>query len=142
MTRWLNSPEKTIPRPNKYRATLYKCKQIKNKSSLQEDATEPQGGDSLDFLLLPKLSRWTALSSIPFSKLRKGLLKEGSLPKGKPKVLPCLAHQSLNVPVDATTILRRDLRLTAKEQGPHLDQVTSINQEDYANATEVLFSLE
>ena len=42
-------------------------------TSLQGDAAEPQGGDSPDFLLLPRLSEWAARSSVPFSTLHKGI---------------------------------------------------------------------
>ena len=75
ITRWLNNPEKTLTTLNKDRAVLEKCKQIKDNSNLQEDETELQGGDPPDFPLLLRLSEWAALSSVPFSKLRKGLLK-------------------------------------------------------------------
>ena len=47
-----------------------------NYSSLQADATEPQGINASDFLLHPRLSEWAALSSVPFSQLRNGLLLE------------------------------------------------------------------
>ena len=32
------------------------------------------GGDSRNFLLLPRLSEWAAFSLVPFSELQKGLL--------------------------------------------------------------------
>ena len=41
---------------------------------MQGNATEPQGGDFHDFQLLPKLSEWAVLSSVPFPKLRESLL--------------------------------------------------------------------
>ena len=62
MTRLLDNPEKTVTRLNKYRANLKKCKQMKNRSSLQDDAIEPEGGDSIAFLLLPRLPAWVARS--------------------------------------------------------------------------------
>ena len=74
-----NYPEKTLTGINKYPATLEKCKLIKNKSSLQEDDAEPQVEDSPNFLLLPRLSEWAALSSVPFSKLRKVFLFSGNV---------------------------------------------------------------
>ena len=70
-TKWLNYPEKTIPRLNKYRTILKTCKYIENKSSLQENAMEQQGRDSSDLLLLTRLSEWAALSFFPFSTLQK-----------------------------------------------------------------------
>ena len=45
-------------------------------SSFQGDATELQGGNSPEFLLFPRLSEGIVLSSVTFSKLRKGLLEE------------------------------------------------------------------
>ena len=42
MARRLNNLEKTLTIPSKYHATLERCKQIENNSSLQENVTEKQ----------------------------------------------------------------------------------------------------
>ena len=76
MARRLNDPERTLTNRNKYQATL----EIENNWSCREMrlrrkpyAYHRSGGDFLNFLILPRLLEWAALSSVPFSKLRKRL---------------------------------------------------------------------
>ena len=78
MIRWLNNPEKALTRQRGIDEKKWKDKKL---SSWQGNATKPQGGDSTVFLLLPRLSEWTALSSAPFCKLRKVLLSNGNFIK-------------------------------------------------------------
>ena len=52
MKRCLNNSKKALTLPSEYRATREKCMQIKIKSSLQENATQAERGESPDFLLV------------------------------------------------------------------------------------------
>ena len=80
MGKRLDNPNKTFTIPNMFHETLERCKYIENNSSLQGNIRYQlydyyrRRGNSPNFILLPRLSEWAALSSVPFSKLRKGLL--------------------------------------------------------------------
>ena len=71
MTKWLNNSDKTHTKLKGIVQLSKNASRSENNSSLHEDETEPQEGDSPDFPLFPKLSEWAALSSVPSPNCEK-----------------------------------------------------------------------
>ena len=68
VARWLKNQAKNLPVQTTIVLVLKGANKSKN-SCLEGGATKMQVGNSSDFLLLRRLSKWAVLSFAPFSKL-------------------------------------------------------------------------